>query len=133
MNNKIRQWLKNRGLPEKIITDLLQYLPEQTNQLPIDDFNDAERIMHSDSWFYWPDQTRFIVVGGCPNGDAVAIDTEKEQGAIFYVAHELIGMEYALEEMVIKVASSPSDYVEKRSDDEFPWDYWEAKNKMKTE
>ena len=96
--------------------------------MPSDDFCDAARIMDPDRWFYWPHQTRFVLIGQCPNGDGVAIDTKVFPGVVFYVAHELLGEDRPTDNMVIRVADSPSDYVEKRGHDDFPWDYWEAKN-----
>lgn len=119
-------WLKKRGLSQRIIEELLAYVPQTINEMPIDDFCDADSIMNPDKWFYWPDQTRFVLVGQCPNGDGVAIDTESTTGCIYYVSHDLLS-ESPLEDITIKVADSPSDYVNKKSDDDFPWDFWEAK------
>ena len=126
--NLIR-YLTNRGVPQKAIDELLPRVPAKMQRLPSDDFCDAAKIMDPDKWFYWPDQTRFVVVGQCPNGDGVAIDTEDDAGAVFYVAHELLGAYWPLDEMVVRVADSPSDYVRKRGGDGFPSDYWEAKDR----
>ena len=99
------------------------------NDLPADDFCDADRIVNPDRWFYWPNQTRFVMVGQCPNGDGVAIDTEENVGSIFYVCHEMINREKPMGEMVVKVADSPGDYVRKRGSPDFPWDFWEARKR----
>jgi hypothetical protein len=48
-------------------------------------------------------------------------------GAVFYVAHDMLGGDRPLDEMVIRVADSPSAYVQRRGEEDFPWDYWEAK------
>ena len=93
---------------------------------PIDDFCDSEKIMNSQNWFYWPNQTRFVLVGQCPNGDGVAIDTESSSGEVYYISHDLLHEE-RLNDMIIKIAESPSDYVSKRNLEDFPWDFWEAK------
>ena len=61
------------------------------------------------------------------NGDGVAIDTEKELGAVFYVAHELLCSDRPVDEMAIRVAGSPSDYVQRLLEDDFPSDYWEVR------
>ncbi|NJL59128.1 MAG: hypothetical protein HC887_05255 [Desulfobacteraceae bacterium] len=118
-------WLKQRGLSQKTIEDLLPYIPETMNELPVDDFYDADSIMNSDRWFYWPDQTRFVLVGQCPNGDGVAIDTEINPGCIYYISHDLLH-DKSIEDIIVRVADSPSDYVKKRSLDDFTWDFWEA-------
>ena len=120
-------YLLARGLPQEVIDDLLPYIPENGQDSV---FCDAATVMNPDRWFYWPGQTRFVLVGQCPNGDAVAIDAEKAPGAVFYVACELAGGDRPLEEVVIRVAESPSDFVQRfLDDDDFPYDYWEAKNR----
>ena len=123
----LARYLASRGLSQQVIDDLLPHIPGEMHEVSSDDFCDAASIMDPDRWFYWPGQTRFVLAGQCPNGDGVAIDTEKEPGAVFYVAHDLLGGDRPLEEMVIRVADSPSDYVHKRGADDFPWDYWEFK------
>ena len=125
---KLEIWLNKRGVTKETILDLLQHIPDEMQDMAIDDFCDAETIMKPDEWFYWPNQDRFVLVGQCPNGDGVAIDTKNKPGTIWYVAHELLEIE-SNNEIIIEVADSPSDYVSKRDDDDFPWDYWDAKEK----
>jgi hypothetical protein len=120
-------YLLSRGLPQEVIDELLPYIPEDSDDSV---FCDAATIMHPDRWFYWPGQTRFVLVGQCPNGDAVAIDTQNTPGAVFYVACELAGGDRALEDVVVRVADSPSDFIhEFLEDDGFPYDYWDAKSR----
>ena len=117
-------YLLSRRLPQKVIDELLPYIPEDSDDGV---FCDAASIMDPDRWFYWPSQTRFVLVGQCPNGDAVAIDTQKTPGAVFYVACELADGDRPQDEVVICVAESPSDFVQRfLDDDDFPYDYWEA-------
>jgi hypothetical protein len=124
----LTHYLESRGLSQQTIDDLPRHIPEKMQKLPTDDFCDAASIMDPDRWFYWPGQTRFVVVGQCPNGDGVAIDTERQPGgAVFYVAHDMLGGDRPLDEMVIRVADSPSAYVQRRGEEDFSWDYWEAK------
>jgi hypothetical protein len=123
----ISAYLASRGVPQRTIDELLPHIPGRMQDLPSDDFCDAVAIIDPDRWFYWPGQTRFVMVGQCPNGDGVAIDTEKQPGAIFYVAHDLLGGDRSVDEMVIWVADSPFAYVRMRGKDDFPWDFWEAK------
>ena len=117
-------YLISRGLSRKVIEELLPLIPDNGDD---DVFCDAVTIMEPDRWFYWPDQTRFVAVGQCPNGDGVAIDTQEQPGAVFYVAHELLGFDRPLEDVVIRVADSPSDFIQRfREEDGFPYDYFEA-------
>jgi hypothetical protein len=123
------RYLASRGVAKQTIGDLLPHIPSKMQDVPADDFCDAASIMAPDRWFHWPGQSRFVLVGQCPNGDGVAVDTEIEPGAVFYVAHELLGSERPVDEVVIRVADSPSDYVRRRSEEDFPWDFYEAKEK----
>lgn len=120
----IDEYLAARGLMQNVIRELRPYIPNGGDEGA---FYDATSIMDPDRWFYWPGRTRFILVGQCPNGDGIAIDTQKQPGAVFYVAHELVGSDRPLEETVIRVAGSPSDFVQKFLRDDFPYDYWEAR------
>lgn len=120
----LSDYLLSRGLSQKVIEALLPHIPEHADDGV---FRDAASIMDPDRWFHWPGQTRFVLVGQCPNGDAVAIDTQKTPGAVFYVACELVGGEQPQDAVVICVAESPSDFVQRiLDDDDFPCDYWEA-------
>jgi hypothetical protein len=123
----LANYLLSRGLSQKVIDELLPLIPEVSDA---GIFRDAASITAPDRWFYWPEQTCFIAVGQCPNGDAVAIDTHGHSGAVFYVAHELIGRAHKLEDIVVRVADSPAEFARRfLEEDEFPDDYWDAKTK----
>jgi hypothetical protein len=123
----LTRYLASHGLAQNVIDKLLPLVPTLMPERSCGTFYDAASIMNPDRWFHWPGQRRFVVLGQCPNGDGVAIDTEKEPGAVFYVAHELLGSDRPLDETAIRVAGSPSDYVQKLLEDDFPFDYWEAR------
>jgi hypothetical protein len=124
---KLARYLSSRGLTKEVINELLPYIPRGKNEHV---FFGAAAIMNPDKWFFWPGQTRFIPVGQCPNGDAVAIDSEKEPGAVFYIAHELTGSDRPPEEVVVLVAKSPSEFIQRFVDEpNFPYDYWEARSR----
>ena len=120
-------YLLSRGLSQEVIEELLPHIPEREDDGV---FCDMASIMNPDRCFYWPGQTRFVVVGQCPNGDGVAIDTQTKSGAVFYVAHELLGGDRPLEDVVVRVADSPSDFIQKFLDDDgFPYDYYDANSR----
>jgi hypothetical protein len=123
----LSHYLASHGLAQNVIDELLPFVPAVMPERSCGTFYDAASIMNPDRWFAWPGQTRFVAVGQCVNGDGIAVDTEKEPGAVFYVAHELLGNDRPLDEMVIRVAGSPSDYVQKLLEGDFPFDYWEAR------
>jgi hypothetical protein len=118
-------WLASRGVPRDGIDKLLELLPHSA-----DLFETPERIMESDCWFNYPDNSRFVLLGSCPNGDAVAIDTADQPGAIFFIDHERVHDDIPDSERAARVANSLTDYVQSCLDDpDFPCDYHEAKNR----
>jgi hypothetical protein len=124
---KLVQYLSSRGLPQRVIEELLRYIPSRKREHV---FYDGARIKDPDKWFYWPGQTRFVPIGQCPNGDAVAVDSQREPGAVFYVAHELVGTGQPLERIVVRVAGSPSEFIKSFLEEtDFPFDYWETKSR----
>jgi hypothetical protein len=124
---KLAHYLASRGLRQQVIGELLPFIPSKPPEASPGAFYDAATIMNPQRWFCWPGQTRFVLVGQCPNGDGVAIDTQKEPGAVFYVAHELVGSNRPLEQVVIRVAGSPSHYAQGLLEPDFPYDYWDAR------
>jgi hypothetical protein len=82
--------------------------------------------MEPDVWFHFPGNTGFILVGSCPNGDAIGIDTIQKPGAVYFIDHERLHL--GIDEIAVCVADSLQEYVQKRSDvPDFPYDYHEAK------
>jgi hypothetical protein len=71
----------------------------------------------------------FILVGSWPDGSCVAINSASENGAVFYKALDYLAANYPVEEMVIQVAESPSDWISKVCEDDFPYDYCEASSR----
>jgi hypothetical protein len=124
----LTDYLRSRSLSPKVIEELVANIPDQ----PDDGlFHDAARVISPDAVFYWPGQTRFVVVGQCPNGDGIAIDSQSATGAVFYVAHGILGLGRPLDEVIVRVANSPTDFVQRfLNEDDFPYDYWEAKERF---
>ena len=131
MKKRARQFLIDRGLSKETADELVALLPKRTPDVACACFHDADHIMNPDKWFYWPGQSRFVLVGQCPNGDGIGIDTEVHPGAVCYISHEHVGGSTAMEDMTVQVASSPGDFLRKIQEmgDEFPMDYWEAKRR----
>ena len=129
MKKAIRQFLLNRGLPADATDELIALLPRKMPKPSCAYFYDANHIMNPDKWFYWPGQLRFVLVGQCPNGDGIAIDTKVHPGAVFFISHEHVGGDAKQEDMTVQVAASPADYAHRiqMRGEEFPMDFWEAK------
>jgi hypothetical protein len=129
MVNTIQQFLQDRGVPADAIQELVALLPRKMAEASCSYFYTAKHIMHPDKWFYWPGQTRFVLVGQCPNGDGIGIDTKVHPGAIFFISHEHLDVDAKDEDVTVQVAASPADYARKiqMGNEDCPMDFWEAK------
>lgn len=119
----LTQYLQSQGLKQLVIDDLLPYIaPHGESGF----FWDAASIMAPCEYYHLERVKGFILVGSCPDGSCVAIDTTSENGAVFYISLEYLAANYPVEKMVIQVAESPSDWISKVCEDDFPYDYCEA-------
>ena len=59
----LSEYLRSRGLSEKVVDELLPYIPDDADNGV---FIDPASIMNPDKWLYWAQQTRFVVVGAVP-------------------------------------------------------------------
>lgn len=115
-------WLKEHGLPADSIEALIKYAGKAYV------FETPARIMTPDIWFHFPGNTRFVLVGSCPNGDAIAVDTKDEPGAVYFIDHERVHENISDRERTVRVAASVPEYLQCcRDDPEFPFDYHGAK------
>ncbi len=89
-------------------------------------FESPQQIMNSDRWFHFPNNKRFVMVGSCPNGDGIGLDTIQKPGAVYFIDHERLHHE--IDEIAVCVADSLQEYVQQCLDvPDFPYDYHEAK------
>jgi hypothetical protein len=72
----------------------------------------------------------FIVVGGCPNGDLIAVDVANEPGSIWYICHETM-TDGPLREMSVRVAKDLAEMLEGMAEGNFPFDFFQAKSLQK--
>ena len=120
--SEFSHWLLKHGVPQDAI-GLFLVLTEKQGV-----FQTPEKIMDPDSWFYFPRNTRFVLVGSCPNGDGIALDTVTKPGAMFFIDHERLHDTIPDSERSVCVADTLEQYVQRSLDDpKFPSDYHEAK------
>ena len=68
------------------------------------------------------------MVGSCPNGDGIGLDTIEKPGAVYFIDHERIGIGLPESEITVCVAGSLQEYVRRVIDEpDFPYDYYAAK------
>jgi hypothetical protein len=128
MENDIRQWFVEQGVPADAAAEVVALLPKTMPEAAIGFFYTEEYVRNPDKWFFCPDQNRFVLVGQCTNGDGIAIDTQANPGAVYYVCHDRVHQDCPIEDMVVSVASSPGDFAHAiLEDDSFPADFWDAK------
>lgn len=70
----------------------------------------------------------FVLVGGCPNGDPIAIDVADEAGAVWYICHETMHGQ-PVREVSVRVAAGLAELFEAMAEGNFPFDYFEAKDR----
>lgn len=120
----LSQFLLEQGLQKKVIDELIPHLAPDGE---CGFFWDAPTIMAPCEHCHLERVKGFILVGNCPDGSFVAIDTASENGAIYYIALEYLAANYPVEEMLVQVAESPSEWISKLcEDDDFPYDYHQA-------
>ncbi len=122
----VSDWLRDRGLPDAAIEELIPLLPDAIPEYSVSWFYTAEYIMDPDRWFHCPGQSRFVFVGQCPDGSAIAIDSQITPGAVFYVSTNAIESDPASGEFTVRVADSPADFAARSQQDDFPMDYYDA-------
>lgn len=66
-----------------------------------------------------------MIVGGCPNGDPIAIDVANESGSVWYIDHETMS-ERPVREAAIRVARDASAMMQGLAERTFPIDYYDA-------
>jgi hypothetical protein len=86
----LKKWLLARGLSIEYVDQLIPLIPDDEPEFSFGWFYTEELILNPDRWFYWPNQTRFVLVGQCCNGDGVALDTDSYLGTTLYHMRRLI-------------------------------------------
>ena len=66
----------------------------------------------------------FVLIGGCPNGDPIAIDVADEPGTVWYICHETMHGR-PVREVSVRVADGVAGLFES----ECPFDYFEARDR----
>ena len=99
-------WLSDR----KVSNDAIQLLLVLLKKPNI--FETAEKIMEPDSWFHYPNNQRFVLLGSCPNGDGIGLDTAEKPGAIFFICHERIQDDLPDSDKMICIADTLELYLQ---------------------
>jgi len=135
---KFATWASSRGVPDGTTEQLLRYAasPEEMREAfeavlpapPVYTLDDIVGMTDKDPYGISPLANGFIVVGGGPSGDPIAIDVADEPGSVWYICHEMMH-DRPVRQVSIRVAKDLTEMLAGIAGGEFPYDYFEAKER----
>jgi hypothetical protein len=135
---KFAAWASSRGVPDGTTEQLLRYAASAKEMReafeavlpapPVYTLDDMVEMTDKDPYGISPRANGFVVVGGCPNGDPIAIDVADEPGSVWYICHETMS-DQPVRQASIRVAKDLTEMLEGFAGGEFPYDYFEAKRR----
>jgi hypothetical protein len=140
-SRKFVSWASSRSVPDSTTEELLRYAasPEEMKEAsdamepapPVYTLDDIVEMTDKDPFGINPRRNGFIIVGGCPNGDPIAIDVAKEPGSVWFICHETMSAG-PVREASIRVAKDLTEMLEGMASGEVPCDYFEAKDRERS-
>ncbi len=137
-NREFAAWASERGVPDDATGAILRYaatgeeMREACDAMdpapPVYTLADIVEMTDTDPYGFSARGTGFILVGGCPNGDPIAIDVADEPGTVWYICHETMHGK-PVREVSVRVAGDLAGLFEGMAKDDFPFDYFEAKDR----
>ena len=131
-------WASSRGLPHRMIEQLVLVAasPEEMEAAseamepapPIYTLADIVEMTDEDPYGISPAANGFLIAGGCPNGDPIAIDVGKEPGSVWYISHEDMS-EKPTRDAAIRVAKDVAALFQGIVKGELQLDYYDAKRR----
>jgi hypothetical protein len=135
---KFATWASSRGVPDGTTELLLRYAASAKEMReafeavlpapPVYTLDDIVQMTDQDPYGIRPRANGFVLVGGCPNGDPIAIDVADEPGSVWYICHETMS-DRPVRQVSIRVARDLTELMDGLAGDEFPYDYFEAKGR----
>jgi hypothetical protein len=140
-NEDFAAWAAERGLAYDMIEQLIAFAatPEEMKAAydaiepppPIYTLQDVMAMTDDDPYGISPSRHGFMIVGGCPNGDPIALDVAEDAGSVWYLDHETMH-DTPLRSVAIRVAGDLDQFVDGIcKEDNFPIDYYQAKQQQK--
>ena len=124
-------FLKGRRVPQSMVDALTPYILEDSIIVG------AVAIFREEGWLaenadgYIPIALRdgLLIVGGCPNGDPVAVDVRDRLGDTGFISHETMWQQASVRDVFIAVAAGLGEFVAGLDAGVLPEDYDEAKHR----
>ncbi len=141
IEGEFTKWATAKGLDSKTIQLVIACAatPEEMKEAidndepcsPIYPLGDIQNLQDENGLGVSPEKSGFLIVGSCPNGDPIALDIGADMGSVWYMDHETMAADL-LRSAAIRVADNLSQLMNRLVQvDDFPFDYYEAKEKIK--
>ena len=134
-NHEFTAWAFERGVPADTTEAIIRYAasPEEMRDAceamdpppPVYTLADIVEMTDTDPYGISARGSGFILVGGCPNGDPIAIDVTDAPGTVWYICHEKMHGR-PVREVSVRVAADLVGLFEGMAERNFPFDYFEA-------
>ena len=127
-SHKLLAFLREKGVSEPAIEYLAGYVLKKASGVSAIDFYSQDGWMGANAADFVPIAIRdgLLIVGGCPNGDPVAVDVREQLGAAGYIGHETMWQAGSVREVFRVLAPGLGALAAGLDADEMPLDYYEA-------
>jgi hypothetical protein len=127
-STRLLAWLRANGLCERAVAMVGAYVLKKSAYVGPIDFYSEKGILGVNGEDAIPIAMRdgLLIVGGCPNGDPVAVDVREQVGAAGYIGHETMWQEASVRVVFLPLAPSLGELAERLAAGDAPCDYYEA-------
>ncbi len=132
---QFRQWTQSIGLSSETTEKLLEHMLNEEDMDPefgswiesptrVMSANDPKNAFGLEQE---PIALGFLIIGSCPNGDPVIVNTRDPKLPVFYLSHETL-FDQPLHETMAKVSDSITEFDEALLSEtsNIPLDYWQV-------
>ena len=134
-------WASDYGLRFQTIEQLARFAATQEEMEasieaiepapPIYTLEDIKEMNAGDTFGISPAKHGFMLIGGCPNGDPIALDIADDRGSVWYISHTSMHTR-KLRSVSIRVANDTESLViALANDDDFPLCYFDARESQR--
>lgn len=127
-SRKLIAFLREKGLTEEAVTYLAGYVLKTASGAGAIDFYSQDGWLGCNGDDSIPVAIRdgLLIVGGCPNGDPVAVDVREHIGAAGYIAHETMWQEANVRSVFVVLTTGLGALAVGLDAGTMPRDYYEA-------
>lgn len=127
-NRKLLPFLRDKGVSETAIEHLAAYVLKKSANVDAIDFYSQDGWLGANAEDFVPIAVRdgLLIVGGCPNGDPVAVDVRDQIGEAGYIDHESMWQATSVREVFKVLAPGLGALAAGLAAGTMPLDYYEA-------